>query len=88
MDLTLDQDLSEQLKSCQPGEKITLQGTVSANEAGAVEVNLDSAMPSEGEEAGESGGYGGVTEGDAGAPMGPEEQPAIPGPVKMLLKRR
>lgn len=89
MDITLDTDLSEQLKSCKEGEAVTITGTVTSNQDGTVAVNVDTAMPSAGEETGE-GGYGGTTEGESGAgmPMGMEAQPAIPGPVQTLLKRR
>ncbi len=88
MDITLDPDLSEQLKDCKEGEAVTLTGTVTANQQGSVVLAVDTAMPSAGEETAEGGGgYGGDTEGIGGAGA-MEAQPAIPGPVQTLLKRR
>jgi hypothetical protein len=88
MQLDLDSDLSEQLKDCKPDEKVTLSATVLSNDGSTVQVDIDTATSDKyAEGPGESEG-GGVVEGQSGEPVGPEEQPALPGPVKMLLKRR
>lgn len=85
MDITLDQDLSDQLEEAKPGNVVTLTGTITGFEKGNVTLQISDATN---QDANKVGGTGEKTAGQPGYPYKPEEAPAIPGPVKMILRHR